>query len=125
MAESVVRERVKADPQNLDLRLKLAVTLAWMKEMDKARGELKPIEVAWREQLNPDRAWDLASFYAAAGDAAMAVPLLRQALHAGTGIAPLTVMQLKLDPWWDEIRGTPEFAALLKDPPPMPAPVAD
>jgi hypothetical protein len=29
---------------------------------------------------------------------------------------------LKLDPWWDPIRDAPEFAALLRDAPPLPAP---
>jgi tetratricopeptide (TPR) repeat protein len=119
-AEAVLRERVKADPQNLDLRLKLAVTLAWMDEPDRAREELKGIESAWREQLNADRAWDLASFHAASGNAAEAVPLLKQALHVGPGIAPLTVTQLKLDPWWDRIRGAPEFQDLIANSRPMP-----
>jgi tetratricopeptide (TPR) repeat protein len=125
IAAALLRERLNADPQNLDLRLKLAVTLAWMKDLDKARSELAGLEAAWRDQLNPDRAWDLASFYAAAGDAATAVPLLRQALYAGSGVAPLTVMQLKLDPWWDDIRASPEFAALLQNPPPLPPPAKD
>ncbi|MDO8543755.1 MAG: toll/interleukin-1 receptor domain-containing protein [Opitutaceae bacterium] len=120
---AVLDERARADPQNLDVRMKLAVTLAWLKDTLRAQRELATIETAWREQLNPDRAWDLASFYAASGDAARAVPLLRQALHQGTGIAPLTVYQLKLDPWWNEIRATPEFQALLADPPPMPPPI--
>jgi hypothetical protein len=56
------------------------------------------------------------------GIARSAVPLLRQALHAGTGIAPLTLQQLKLDPWGDPIRDAPEFAALLQDAPPLPTP---
>ena len=81
------------------------------------------IETAWREQLNPDRAWDLASYYAALGDAATAVPLLRMALNEGTGIAPLTVYHLRLDPWWDSIRESPEFKQLLANPPPVPSPV--
>lgn len=119
-AEGLLRERVKADPQNLELRLKLAVTLAWMKENERAREELKEIESAWREQLNPDRAWDLASFHAASADATKAVPLLREALNAGQGIAPLTVNQLKLDPWWDRIRDTSAFRQLLANPPAMP-----
>lgn len=122
MAAAVVRERMAADPQNLDLRLKHAVTLAWLKETASAQAELATIEEAWREQLNADRAWDLASFYAALGDAARAVPLLRQALHAGTGIAPLTLSQLKLDPWWDEIRTAPEFAELVATARPLPPP---
>jgi tetratricopeptide (TPR) repeat protein len=103
MAATVLRERLKTDPQNLELQLKLAVTLAWMKDDENSTLQLKAIEMAWREQLNPERAWDLASFYAASGNARSAVPLLRQALHAGTGIAPLTLQQLKLDPWWDPI----------------------
>ncbi|HEY5551376.1 MAG TPA: tetratricopeptide repeat protein, partial [Opitutaceae bacterium] len=123
-AESVLRERLQPDPQNLDLRLKLAVTLARLQRMDEAQQELAAIETAWREQLNPDRAWDLASYYAATGDAATAVPLLRMALNAGTGIAPLTVHHLRLDPWWDGIRDSPEFQELLANPPPIPAPVA-
>jgi tetratricopeptide (TPR) repeat protein len=122
-AAAILRERLNADPQNLDLRLKLAVTLAWMDDTRAAQDELRQVESAWREQLNPDRAWDLASFHAASGDAAAAVPLLREALHHGTGIAPLTVQQLKLDPWWDRIRDAPEFQALIANPPPLPHPI--
>ena len=95
IAESALRERLKSDPQNLELRLKLAVTLAWMKDLERANAELDLIETAWRDQINPDRAWDLGSFYAATGNAAKAVPLLREALHAGPGIAPLTIAQLR------------------------------
>ena len=84
-----------------------------MKDRERAHAELATIEAAWRDQLDPDRAWDLGSFHAAEGNAAKAVPLLRQALHAGSGIAPLTVGQLRIDPWWDEIRDSPEFQALL------------
>jgi tetratricopeptide (TPR) repeat protein len=122
IAATVLRDRLKADPQNRELQLKLAVTLAWMKDDENSSLQLKPIELAWREELNPERDWDLASFYAASGNARSAVPLLRQALHAGTGIAPLTLQQLKLDPWWDPIRDAPEFAALLRDAPPLPTP---
>jgi tetratricopeptide (TPR) repeat protein len=121
-AESVVRERLNSDPQNLELRLKRAVILAALGD-GKAQQELDAIESAWRDQMNPDRAWDLASYYGATGDAVKAVALLRTALHAGPGIAPLTLHHLKLDPWWDRIRGSPEFQALLDNPPPLPAPI--
>lgn len=45
------------------------------------------------------------------------------ALHTGAGIAPLTVHHLRFDPWWDAIRESGEFAALLADPPPLPLPL--
>ena len=123
VAEAVLRERLQADPQNLAFRLKLAVTLAAMGERDKAEREIQPIEAAWREQMNPDRAWDLATYYAARDDAQKAVPLLKAALHAGTGIAPLTLHHLRLDPAWKGIRASPEFQALLANPPPLPPPM--
>jgi tetratricopeptide (TPR) repeat protein len=124
VAESVLRERLKTDPQNLDFRLKLAVTLAALGEREQAGRELKTIEAAWQDQLNEDRAWDLATFYATMGDAAKAVPMLQAALHRGSGIAPLTVHHLRLDPAWDGIRESAEFKALLANPPALPRPMA-
>lgn len=51
------------------------------------------------------------------------VALLRRAVHQGNGIAPYTVFDLQLQPWYDRIRASPEFQALLANPPPRPTPV--
>ncbi len=53
-----------------------------------------------------------AQIYAGMGDAAKAVPFLRKALNARY---TLTDRTLPLDPWWDKLRGQPEFEALLAE----------
>jgi len=120
-AEAVLRERLRNDGGNQELRVQLATTLAWLGRADEAAREIEPIEAAWREDLTPARAKRLAAHYAAAGDAPRANPLLRQVLHGGNGMIGLTVPLLELDPWWDKLRESREFRALLTNPPPMPA----
>ena len=62
--------------------------------------------------MNPGHAVQLARYYAALGDTAGAVPLLRLSLDR----SPFTTKwMLKLHPWWDKLRGQPEFDALLAE----------
>jgi tetratricopeptide (TPR) repeat protein len=119
-AEALLRERIRSDPKSGFNHLQLAQTLAWLGKTDEAARELAPIEAAWREEMTPQRAFSLANYYAASGDAARAVAYLRQSINQ-----PFlaTLPKLRLYPWWDKIRGSPEFEALLAHPPPEPAPV--
>ena len=112
-AERLLRERRQADPQNLQHQLQLAMTLAWLGRGTEAAREFEPVELAWREQMTPGRASDLARYYAIVGDAAHAVPLLGQALYVGDGRTGLTIPRLRLDPHWDNVRDAPEFQAVL------------
>jgi hypothetical protein len=52
----------------------------------------------------------LARYHAARGDAARAVPYLRRSVNYSSH---LTDHLLLLDPWWDKLRGQPEFETLL------------
>jgi TolB-like protein len=55
-----------------------------------------------------------ASFYANAGRADLAVPLLARALAMPSGGIDYSPVMLWLDPWWDPIRQDPRFQALEK-----------
>jgi tetratricopeptide (TPR) repeat protein len=92
-----------------------------MGQIAEAARELAPVEAAWREQLNPGRARSLARYYAGIGDAQKATPYLRRAVN---NHPVFTIPVLRLDPWWDKLRGKPEFEALLAAPPPAPKPIA-
>jgi tetratricopeptide (TPR) repeat protein len=111
-AESVLRQRGRDDPNNQIYTIELAITLAWLGRTDEAARELAPIEAAWREELTVQRARRLAHFYGATGEAGKAAPYLQRALNSGTFFMTHTV---RLDPWWDKLRGQPEFEALLKE----------
>ena len=111
-AESVLRQRRRDDPNNQTYVVELATTLAWLGRSDEAAREVAPIEAAWREELTFARARALAFYHAAAGDATKAAPYLRRALNSTAFTA---VPAVRLDPWWDKIRGAPEFEALLKE----------
>jgi Flp pilus assembly protein TadD len=115
-AESVLRKRI-ADNPNAEIgqeiyRAQLATTLAWLGRTDEAAQEIAPIESAWREQLNLTRDRILAQYYAALGDGVKSAPLLRQAFDK---IPAVTKWTLKYYPWWDKLRGKPEFESLLAD----------
>ena len=112
-AEAVVRARLRDDPNNQVLASELATTLVCLGLTGEAAQTLAPIEAAWSEELNPPRARLLAQYYAAVGDAGKAAPYLRRGLDAGVFFTRKTIA---LDPWWDKIRGAPEFEVLLKEP---------
>jgi len=113
-AESVLRKRVQDHPGDDRYRVQLATTLAWLDRRDEAAREIAPIESAWREQISARHALELARYYAALGDPAKAVPLLRGQIESAFGA---TYWMLKLHPWWDKLRGNPEFEALLTEAP--------
>ncbi len=123
-AEAVVRERLRAEPQDEILRMNLAITLAKLGRAAEARPDFDAIEAGWREQASPVRAHWLARFYAVTGDAARAVAWLRQSVNRlSANYNSVTVRTLPLDPWWDPIRNTEEFRAFLATPPAPPQPI--
>jgi len=114
-AENVLRERVKDEPVNLIYQAELAITLAWLEQRDEAMRLILPIEAVWKEDPNFNRSRLLALFYGALGDAAKAASYLPQVIDC----APFSSRKvMPLDPWWDKLRGRPEFEALLKEPAP-------
>jgi Flp pilus assembly protein TadD len=109
-AEAVLRREVQDHPNDVFYQIQLATTLAWLDRREEAAREIAPGESAWREQMNPSHAVHLAQYYAALGDTAGAVPLLRLSVDR----VPFTSKwMLKLHPWWDKLRGQPEFEALV------------
>jgi len=112
-AEPMLRARLRDDLGNQRTVMEIAITLAWLGRADDAAREAGPIEAAWREELTATRARILALYYAALGDAAKAAPYLRRGLNTSVFFTSKT---LPLDPWWDKLRGQPEFDALLADP---------
>jgi len=111
-AEATLRQHVRAHPNEVLYQVQLATTLAWLGRPGEAAQVLAPAESIWREQLTPSHALGLARYYAALGDAAQAVPLLRLSLNKVPSSSSWT---LKLYPWWDKLRGQPEFDALLAE----------
>lgn len=110
-AEVVLRQRLKDQPNDAD-RMRLATTLAWLGDEGAAEQIAAPLAAVWREELTRPRARELARYHAARGDAAKAVPCLREVLNYSSFV---TDHLLPLDPWWEKLRGTPEFAALLAE----------
>ena len=116
-AETVLRQRVKDAPANLYYQVELATTLAWLGQRDEAARLVAPVEAIWKEEPALARGGPrlLARYYAALGDATKAALYLPQVIDQ----TPFTSRKvMPLDPWWDKIRGAPEFEALLKEPAP-------
>jgi tetratricopeptide (TPR) repeat protein len=111
-AEQNARARLREQPGNPFTAVEIAISLAWLGRTEEAAREVEPIEAAWREELNPARARMLALYYAALGDAAKAAPYLRAGLNTQVFLTTLT---LPRDPWFDKLRGQPEFEAVLKE----------
>jgi tetratricopeptide (TPR) repeat protein len=111
-AESVIRARLLARPGDLLTQLQLAITLAWLERADGLAALTATVDGAAREST----AWPFrqaaARFHAGRGDAAQAVFYLRQIVNARNHLADRT---LPLDPWWDKLRGQPDFEALLAE----------
>ncbi|MDI1338048.1 MAG: tetratricopeptide repeat protein, partial [Lacunisphaera sp.] len=112
-SETVLRQRLKDEPGNVQYQAELAITLAWLGQRDEATRLIGLVEPMWREALTFRSQKTLALFYAAMGDAKKAVPYLAteidQSVFTSRKVIPL-------DPWWDKIRGQPEFVAILKEP---------
>ena len=111
-AEAVLRQRLKDDSGNATYQVELATTLAYLGQRDEATRLIGAIEAVWKEDSTPLRVRQLAFYYAALGDAAKAAAYLPLVIDQ----SPFTSRKvLPLDPWWDKLRGQPEFEALLKE----------
>jgi len=111
-AETALRQRLRDDPTNEKFQVELAITLAWLGRRDEAARLVEPIEPVWREDFKFWRPSLLARYYAALGDAAKAAPYLIQEIDRNVFTSRKII---SLDPWWDKLRGQPEFEALLKE----------
>jgi tetratricopeptide (TPR) repeat protein len=120
-AEGVMRHRLQEQPDDSLEKVRLAVSLAWLGRDDEAARLVAPVESAWREQSDPSPRTGrlLADYYAGLGDAVGAVRCLRVAFYRSALITPAT---LPLDPWWDKLRGQPEFEAFMAGLKPQPGP---
>jgi len=106
-AESVLRRRLRDDPDNRErYSFQLATTLAWLGRTEEATQWIEKIQGAAKEELTPDRADYFAEYYAALGDARETAFYVRKgALCAGC---------MRFSPEWDKVRDTPEFQAELR-----------
>jgi class 3 adenylate cyclase/tetratricopeptide (TPR) repeat protein len=120
-AETVLRARLARSPDNQHDQLCLAITLALEGHVNEARREAEPFESAAREQSSPEQARLLAMYHAVLGDDSGTVAFLRRVDDPFGGFVAITPPVLRLDPWWDKLRGKPEFEALLIDPKYCPA----
>jgi TolB-like protein/Flp pilus assembly protein TadD len=111
-AELVLRQRLAEYPGDRLLAGQLAATLAWLGRNEEADREIQPVELTWREQPDVRFATTLARYYAARGDATKAASYLRPVLGRSSF---LTDYVLPVDPWWDKLRGQPEFDAVLQE----------
>jgi tetratricopeptide (TPR) repeat protein len=109
-AEAVLRKRIQDNPDQDFYRAELAMTLAWLGRSEEASRVMAPLEAAWREQMSSLLAMRLALYYAAEGDAPRAVSYIILTKKRTSRTTPWI---LKLDPWWDKLRGKPEFDHLL------------
>ncbi|MBI4624472.1 MAG: TIR domain-containing protein [Verrucomicrobia bacterium] len=111
-AESVLRQRLREHAESTGDQALLATVLGWLGRTEDAAREIASFEATAREQPSVANAIPLAKFYASVGDAAKTLPYLRRALNKQPAITYKTV---PLDPWWDKLRGQPEFEALLAE----------
>ncbi|MDI1335857.1 MAG: hypothetical protein PSU94_06690, partial [Lacunisphaera sp.] len=117
-AEAVLRARVQ-DPAAIPSdRALWATALAGLGRTDDAVREFAPFEAIIRElpenQALATGAYNYAAqYYATLGDAVQAVPYLRREINGPTAF--VSDYTLPVDPRWDKLRGTPEFAALLAE----------
>ena len=111
-AEAVMRQRLRDQPGNVTETARLAVTLAWLGSTGEAAALMAPIEATLHEQPSPRLSRLVAYYYAGLGDAARAAPYQRAALYQTWFLTPAT---LPLDPWWDKLRGQPEFDRFLAE----------
>ena len=113
-AEAVLRQRLKDDPANAVYQVELAITLAWLEQREEAARLMAVVEPAWREEPRLFRSRRLLPlYYAATGDAAKAAAYLSETMDRTVFMSRKAIA---LDPWWDKVRGAPEFQAALNVP---------
>jgi tetratricopeptide (TPR) repeat protein len=111
-AESVLRTRLAANPDSLQTQAELAITMAMLGRNAEAAKQFARYDAAMRDQGQPATASHV-RFHAAMRDGNRTVEALREARKP----MPLwfSDVALERDPWFDGVRGQPEFKALLAE----------
>jgi TolB-like protein len=127
-AERMLRELLASDADNEDLRLALALALAYQGRADDARSELGAVEPLLRGRkpyLYSGHAREMiAETYAVIGDVEGTLPWLRQ-LFAESSAVPYTPASFRLDVRFDGILQDPRVQALLAESAPRETTAAD
>jgi serine/threonine protein kinase len=118
-AEVILRKRRQERTGVVSDQARLATALVWLGRTEEAAQEISSYEATYTEQPTTEKAVLLAVYYSSLGDAKKAVPFLRYALNKWSGVS---YHLLRLHPWWDKIRGQPEFEDLLVSAKPKTAP---
>jgi tetratricopeptide (TPR) repeat protein len=117
LAAELLRQRAAEAPSLLTRQVELAITLARLGQREEALALIAKVEPVWREELTRTRPFMLAQFYASLGDAPKAVEYLRLVVDRSVYS---TRHVLRRDPWWDKIRESAEFRAMLANLGPQP-----
>jgi len=108
-AEAALRPLIAASSADASRRrhytAQLATTLARLGQREEAAKLAAEIESLTHDGMDSGTATDLAYYYLALGDGPRALACARV-----MGIQPYW---LKYDPWWDPVRGTPEYEAVF------------
>lgn len=111
-AEEVLRSRRETRAWIASDQARLAIAIARLGRRDEAMSEISSYAASHAEEPTTEQAVMLGIFYAAVGDAANAAEALRGALNKWGGVSYHTLV---LHPWWDDLRGQPEFDRLLEE----------
>ncbi len=117
----VMRERLEKQPSNQD-RLNLAIGLAWRGAKADAEAIADPIEAEQREMAGEttapvfrrsvDLPYSTMLYCASIGDGAKTVFYLKALQRR---ISSLRAKELEVNPWYDQVRLTPEFQTFVAD----------
>jgi tetratricopeptide (TPR) repeat protein len=113
-AETVLRARLATDPNSLPAQAELAVTHAMQGRKDEAVREFSRFDAWTRERGMPGLGAVLhMRFHSAMGDGRRTVAAVKEVRKRNLFFATKIVLQR--DPWFDRVRGQPEFKALMRE----------